>query len=137
MWQNRHRRTKTLSVALAPAGPTVTPKIALTAAERIARKWALRRSDLPTLLGRKPRTVRAWYEHAPAALDADVVERIGHLLAIYNGLHVVFGDEEFADAWIHKPNAAFGGDPPSAALLSGSFTALVRLRNYVDAAARA
>jgi hypothetical protein len=73
----------------------------------------------------------------PSALDADVLERIGHVLAIYNGLHAIFGDAIFADAWVHKPNAAFAGEAPIARILTGSFTALVQVRNYVDTAARA
>jgi uncharacterized protein (DUF2384 family) len=124
-------------IAVAAALPQIAPSVALTAIERIGDRWGLRKQDLPALLGRKPRTVRAWFERPPAALDLDVLERISHVLAIYNDLHLLFEDAEFADSWVQRPNAAFDGARPVEALLSGSFTTLVNVRNYLDAIVRA
>ena len=121
-----------MSVALQSRARPTSPKAALTALERIAERWKLRRQDIPALLGRKPRTVRSWFERAPAHLDADVVERIGHLVGIFDALHIVFGDANYADRWVHEPNAAFAGRPPVELLLSGAFTPLVEVHRYLQ-----
>lgn len=92
------------------------------------------RRDLPALLGRKPRTVRSWYERPPASLDNDVLERIGHIVAIYDALHTIFGDSAYADRWIHEPNQAFGSKKPAELILTGSFTALVDVHRYLQRA---
>ncbi len=119
--------------ALASA-PTIMPATALKAVERVAERWHLRRQDLPTLLGSKPRTVRSWYETTPAALDQDVLERIGHVVGIYDALHTIFDDSEYADRWIHEANLAFGGKRPAELMLTGSFTALVDVHRYLQRA---
>lgn len=121
---------------LAPVLPAIDPALALQAVERIGQAWGLRKHDLPALLGRKPRTVRSWFDRAPAALDGDLLERVGHLLAIYNALHLIFEDAAFADSWVHRPNDAFDGKAPLDVLLSGSFTALVQTRQYLERAIR-
>jgi uncharacterized protein (DUF2384 family) len=110
----------------------IAPATALKAAERVAQRWHLRRQDLPALLGSKPRTVRSWYDSAPAHLDQDVLERVGHLVGIYDALHTIFGDADYADRWVHEPNLAFGNKPPAELLLRGSFTALVDIHRYLQ-----
>ncbi|MDQ2680490.1 MAG: MbcA/ParS/Xre antitoxin family protein [Candidatus Eremiobacteraeota bacterium] len=67
-------------------------------------------------------------------MDRDSIERISHLLGVYDGLHRLFGDGEYADRWIHEPNAAFDAHTPAELLLTGSFTALVEVRRYVEQA---
>jgi uncharacterized protein (DUF2384 family) len=113
---------------------TIAPATALKATERVIERWHLRRQDLPALLGSKPRTVRSWYENTPAALDRDVLERISHIIGIYDALHIIFGDSDYADRWIHEPNLAFGGKKPADLMLSGSFTALVDVHRYLQQA---
>ena len=122
-----------MTIALDPT-PAIAPAAALSAAARLAERWHLRRQDLPVLLGSKPRTVRSWYENPPANLDRDVLERIGHLVGIYDALHTIFGDSDYADRWIHEPNRAFGDKRPADLLLSGSFTALVDVHRYLQQA---
>jgi uncharacterized protein (DUF2384 family) len=119
--------TTTLDPTLA-----IAPATALKAVERVTERWHLRRQDLPALLGSKPRTVRSWYENTPSALDQDVLERIGHLVGIYDALHTIFGDSDYADRWIHEPNLAFGEKKPADLMLSGSFTALVDVHRYLQ-----
>jgi putative toxin-antitoxin system antitoxin component (TIGR02293 family) len=122
-----------LLASLAPQ--TVSRSVALKALSRIAERWQLRRQDLSGLLGRVPgRTLRDWYERDRGQLSPDAIERISHIVAIYDGLHRLFGDSDYADRWIHNPNDAFGGSKPVELLLSGSFTALVNVRQYIDRA---
>lgn len=113
--------------------PPISPKVALEAVSQIADRWKLKQQDLPALLGTSPRTARAWYKSPPARLDRHVLERISHLLAIYNALNAVFG-MPFADQWIHQPNRAFGDRAPIELLRSGGFTELVDIRRYLDQA---
>lgn len=127
---------KPVTAALAPdLTPSTRPSVALKAVARLAEAWSLRRADLPTLLGAPGRTVRRWYESPPLALDRNVLERISHLLNIYNGAHAVFGD--YADRWMQKPNRAFGERPPIALLKTGTFSDLLELRRYIDYAGSA
>ncbi|MDQ2680484.1 MAG: MbcA/ParS/Xre antitoxin family protein [Candidatus Eremiobacteraeota bacterium] len=56
------------------------------------------------------------------------------MLGIYDGLHRLFGDADYADRWIHQPNQAFDGHAPSELLLTGTFTALVEVRCYIEQA---
>jgi len=121
-----------MSVAQHTSTATISPKAALVALERVAERWKLRRQDLSGLLGRKPRTVRSWYERTPAHLDGDVIERIGHVVGIFDALHTIFGDATYADRWVHEPNAAFSGRAPIELILSGSFTPLVEVHRYLQ-----
>lgn len=111
----------------------ISPKVALDALARIADRWKLKQQDLPALLGTSPRTVRAWYKSPPARLGPHVLERISHLLAIYNALNAIFG-MPFADEWVHQANRAFGDRAPIELLRSGGFTELVDIRRYLDQA---
>lgn len=113
--------------------PAIAPQVALEALSRIADRWKLKQQDLPALLGTSPRTVRAWYKSPPARLDRHVLERISHLLAIYNALNAVFGTP-FGDQWVHQRNHAFGDRAPIELLRAGGFTELVDIRRYLDQA---
>ncbi len=121
-------------IGLAHETPAVRRTVALKLLERVAEHWNLRKHHLPALLNRPPRTVRDWAENDRAPLEPDALERISHLLGIYDGLHRLYGDERFADQWVHRPNPAFGGHAPTELLLSGRFTALVEVRRYIEQA---
>ncbi|MDE2571482.1 MAG: DUF2384 domain-containing protein [bacterium] len=123
----------------APAVKVVTDisrSVALKAVGRIAERWGLGKPELARVLGMLPaRTVRDWFERdRNEPLPHDVVERISHLIGIYDGLHRLFGDDAYADRWIAIKNEAFGSREPRELLLSGSFTALVDIRRYVERA---
>jgi uncharacterized protein (DUF2384 family) len=121
-------------LAVANETPAIPRSVALKALERIAERWNLKRRQIPDLVGRPARTVRDWFDRDRGALEPDVNERISHLVGIYDGLHRLFGDGDYADRWIHEPNAAFAGHPPRDLLLSGRFTALVEVRRYIEQA---
>jgi uncharacterized protein (DUF2384 family) len=63
-----------------------------------------------------------------------VLERIGHVVGIYDALHPIFGDSDYADRWIHEANLAFGDKRPAELMLTGSFTALVDVHRYLQQA---
>jgi putative toxin-antitoxin system antitoxin component (TIGR02293 family) len=123
-----------MAILVPAATKSVTPKVAMKALGRLAERWKLKRNDIPQLLARPDRTVRRWFERDGGTLDPDVLERISHLVGIYDGLHRLFGDAAYADRWVHEPNAAFRNRRPLELLRSGSFTTLVQVRRYIEQA---
>lgn len=120
-----------------PTSVAIDAAIALTAMDRVAAAWGINRAQIARLLAVPERTLRAWHARPPARLDAVVLERISHLIAIYDGLHRLFGDDPYADRWPHEPNAAFAATAPLTLLLTGTFTNLVTLRLSIDQALQA
>ncbi len=113
----------------------VSRRVGMKAFQSLAEKWQIPRSDWPVLLGRSSTTtIRNWKENAKKPLDADVAERLSHLVSIYDGLHRLFGDSAYADAWIHEPNRAFGDQSPLERLLNGQFADLYEVRLYIEQA---
>ncbi|MBV8689635.1 MAG: DUF2384 domain-containing protein [Candidatus Eremiobacteraeota bacterium] len=110
--------------------PTNTAKVAVQAARYIADAWKLRRPDLAALLDVKPSTLRHWGDEPPALRDS-ILERVSHLIGIYDDLHRLFGDHPYADEWIRVRNAAFGDRTPLS-LMTHGFTELVRVRDYLE-----
>jgi len=119
------------AIPLVTEPPAISPATALKVMTRISERWKIERQQLASLIGIRPRTLRAWSEHAPIAIERDTLERISHLISIFDGLHVVF-DDDFADRWMHEPNTAFDGRTPLSLLLTGSFTNLIAVRQYVE-----
>jgi uncharacterized protein (DUF2384 family) len=64
----------------------------------------------------------------------DTLERISHLVAIWEDLSAIFGRGELARTWLKRDNADFGGRPPLKRLLRGYVQDLVFVRNYLDCA---
>ncbi len=116
-------------------------RVGMRAFVALAGRWKLSKGDWPILLGgRSANTIRHWVKAAEegterdVVLDADVQERLSHLVAIYDGLHRLFGDEAYADAWIRTPNQAFAGQTPLERMLTGQFSDLYEVRLYVERA---
>ena len=105
---------------------------------RLAQRWQLPRKSWPTILSRSARALDGWVSeiasNKEAKLDSDVEERLSHLIAIYDGLHRLFGDPAYADAWIRTPNRAFGGQQPIDKMLTGTFADLYEVRQYIERA---
>ena len=93
-----------------------SPRVALNAYERMADAWALTAEDSAVLLGVSARTVHRWFrEHCPDQLRSDTLERISHLIAIWDDLAAIFGRGEPARSWLKRDNADFGGSRPYSA----------------------
>ncbi len=112
-----------------------SPRVALNAYERMADAWGLTPEDSATLLGISARTVHRWFrEHRPDQMRSDTLERISHLIAIWEDLAAIFGRGEPARTWLKRDNADFGGRPPLQRMLHGYVQDLVFVRNYLDRA---
>lgn len=103
---------------------------------RIADLWALSVEEQMTLLGTPSRsTFFKWKRVKDVTLPKDTLERISYILGIYKALQILLPDEQAADAWIRKPNAAapFGGQSALDRMLSGHVSDLYVVRQYLDA----
>jgi len=107
---------------------------ALEAFFNIAKKWNLKDSQQMKLLGDVPSaTFYNWKKTKRGALTKDLLDRISYILGIYKALHLLFSDENQADAWIHKKNRAFSNYSALDVMLGGSIIDLARVRAYLDA----
>src|SRR5688572_32564866 len=77
---------------------------------RIMDVWGATNEQAQVLLGSPSRsTFFAWKKGEGGALSRDAFERISYVIGIYKALQILFADEARADAWVSKPNEAFGG----------------------------
>lgn len=126
-------------VAAPASGATSDARLAaagLRAFARIAAHWALTVDEQRRLLGEPPRSTFFAWRKAPeqAALPRDTLERLSLLLGIWKSLQILLPDAAAADAWVRKPNAAFGGASALAVMLAGNVGDLLRVRRWLDAA---
>jgi len=109
---------------------------ALRTVFRIAELWKLSVDEQITLLGMTSHSTFFKWKRAPdVTLPKDALERISYILGIYKALQILLPDEQAADAWIRKPNAAplFGGQSALHRMLSGHVSDLYVVRQYLDA----
>lgn len=96
--------------------------------------WGVDDAEARVLLGSPSRSTFYNYKRGQGgALSADMLERISYLLGIYKALQLLFVQPEQADAWMRKPNAAFGGRSALAHALGGKVIDLASIRGYLDA----
>jgi hypothetical protein len=71
----------------------------------------------------------------PLAPSRDLLERVGHLLAIHKNLRLLFPQErESAYRWMTLRNRAFDGRTPIEAIEEFGFVGLLMVRTYLDRA---
>jgi hypothetical protein len=109
---------------------------ALTAFFNITTAWHLSAEEERTLLGSPARsTFFKWKSDRAARLSSDTLERISYVMGIYKALRILLPTPESADAWIKKPNKAygFGGKSALERMLAGRVVDLADVRRYLDA----
>jgi hypothetical protein len=124
--------------------PRVPAATALKAFRTLAGLWGLGMHDQLTLLGLRETQKATYYRwlreiEAGAAdllLDRDPLDRIGHVLAIFEALGHLFQDPAQADTWVHRPNRhpLFQGRAPMVRLLGGGMADLIAVRAHLEAA---
>ncbi len=103
---------------------------------RIAELWSLSVEEQMTLLGQTARsTFFKWKRDANAVLPKDTLERISYIVGIYKALQLLLPNEQAADEWVKRPNAAppFAGKSALDRMLSGQVADLYIVRQYLDA----
>ncbi|MDQ6972321.1 MAG: MbcA/ParS/Xre antitoxin family protein [Mariprofundaceae bacterium] len=102
----------------------------------IMQTWKVIDSDARVLLGSPARsTFYNWKANPNVPLPHDTLERISYILGIYKALQVLLQNNEAADSWVKKPNAApiFNGQSALQRMLSGNLADLFVTRQYLDA----
>jgi hypothetical protein len=109
--------------------------VALRAFFRLVKLWGLTMEQARVLLGRPSRaTLYNWKAGRVRALPHDALQRISYLLGIHKALQILYSDPALADAWIQRPNAAFGGQSALERMLAGDVSDLAAVRAHLDAA---
>ncbi len=112
------------------------PRTSLTAKKaffRIVELWGVSNEHARLLLGHPSRTTFfAWKKGEGGNLPRDTFERISDVIGIYKALQVLFADAAQADAWVSKPNAAFGGRSALDRMIAGNMSDLHAVRAYLD-----
>jgi uncharacterized protein (DUF2384 family) len=97
--------------------------------------WKVDNHTARMLLGSPAeRTFFEWKRGKVAKLSEDTLRRIGYVAGIWKALQIVYSNPELADAWVKKPNRAFGGQSPLERMSAGDVTDLAAVREYIDAA---
>jgi hypothetical protein len=117
------------------AAATDRDGVALRGFFRLAELWGLSMEQARVLLGRPSRaTMYNWKAGRARTLPHDTLRRISYLLGIYKALQILYRDPQQADAWIRRPNAAFGNQSALERMLAGDMTDLAAVRAHLDAA---
>ncbi len=103
----------------------------------IAEKWRLSPDESMALLGHPSKsTSYNWKKgdlRQTTAHSFDLASRISYVLGIFKALEILYQRPEMADAWVRKPNAAFGGQSALARMCAGQMVDLAAVRDYLDA----
>lgn len=100
---------------------------------RVMEIWGATNEQAQVLLGAPSRSSYfAWKKGEGGTLSRDALERVSYVLGIYKALQILFADETRADAWISKPNAAFGGRSALDRMTAGNISDLHAVRAYLD-----
>lgn len=109
--------------------------VALRSFFRLVELWGLSMEQARVLLGRPARaTLYNWKAGRARSLPHDTLRRISYLLGIYKALQILYADPALADAWLKRPNAAFGGQSALERMLAGDVVDLAAVRAHLDAA---
>jgi Antitoxin Xre/MbcA/ParS C-terminal toxin-binding domain len=101
----------------------------------IAEKWRLTPDEAMTLLGKPGKgTYYNWKngQVGQIARSHDLQSRISYVLGIFKALEILYQRPEMADAWVRKPNKAFGGQSALDRMLGGQMIDLAAVRDYLD-----
>lgn len=108
------------------------------AASRLIEEWNLSPSDGLMLLGlscTEDQLLERFAHGEPMPDRRDVLDRIGHLLAIYKGLELLFPENpDVRSAWMRSPNRQFSGAAPIEIVRADGFVGLLDVRKVLDAA---
>jgi hypothetical protein len=100
---------------------------------RIMALWNVTNDQAQVLLGNPSRgAFFNWKKGEGGNLPRDAFERISYVIGIYKALQILFVDAAQADAWVSKPNDAFGGRSALNRMTAGNISDLHAVRAYLD-----
>jgi len=99
---------------------------------RVMEAWGVTNEQAQVLLGGPSRsTFFSWKKSEGGSLPRDAFERISYVLGVYKALQILFADRAQADAWVSKPNQAFGGQSALGRMTAGNVSDLHAVRAYL------
>ena len=105
---------------------------------RLFEHWGLSSDDQIAVLGLAAgsRAALSRYRRGePLAPSRDLLERVGHLLAVHKNLRLLFPqNRDLAYRWMGTRNRAFDGLTPVEAIRRWGFVGLLMVRTYLDRA---
>lgn len=105
---------------------------------RLFEKWELPTDQQLALLGisiDSRSTLTRYRRGEPVGPNRDLLDRIGHLLAIHKNLRLLFPRQpERIYGWMRQRNRAFEGRTPAEAVAEFGFPGLLMVRAYLDRA---
>jgi uncharacterized protein (DUF2384 family) len=114
-------------------GPEFDHQAAKRAFFRIMDAWGVSDAEAQVILGKPSRSAFYTYKKGEGGrLSADMLERISYVLGVYKALQLLFVQKEQADAWVKKPNQAFGGSSALQRMLGGLVADLAAVRTHLD-----
>ena len=101
--------------------------------------WGVSHSDKLILLALpdsvKVRSVRKYYSGEPLPENAQVFERIDHLMGIADALRTSFPlNYQMAAFWLNRKNQRFNNQTPLEFMLQGGLNSVVAVRTHLDCA---
>jgi hypothetical protein len=131
----RSSALRPLPGVLEATAPPERDAVAIRAFFRLADLWGLTMEQARVLLGQPSRaTAYNWKAGKVRGLPFDTVRRISYLLGIWKALQILYAEPALADAWLQRPNAAFGGQSALQRMLAGDVADLAAVRAHLDAA---
>jgi hypothetical protein len=101
---------------------------------RIMEIWGVDDVRARSLLGDPPDDLlRQWRNGTSASVTEDVLQRVGHVGAIWSSLEILYSDSANADGWVRRPNKHFGGVSPIEHMLRG-VQEMSAVRQYLEEA---
>jgi len=106
------------------------------AVTRLFNLWKLNAADQLSLLGLSETNRIALQRYAKGealAANRDLLERVGHLLAIHKSLKLLYPhNPEIVSGWMSSPNAKFDGATPVEVVRRFGFAGLLMVRGTLD-----
>ena len=110
-------------------------QVGLRAFFAIADRWGLSPDEAMALLGRPGRTTFYNWKKGhvgQVAHSHDLETRLSYVLGIFKALEILYQRPEMADAWVRRPNEAFGGQSALDRMSAGQIVDLAAVRDYLD-----
>ena len=103
---------------------------------KLLEHWQLSAEDQLALLGLSPESrvsLKRYREGGALSDSRDLLDRVGHLLAIHKSLRILFPqNRELAYRWMSTRNNDFQRLSPVEVVKQYGFTGLVMVRSYLD-----
>ena len=106
------------------------------AVARLFEQWELNSADSLALLGFSESNriaLQRYKEGEPLAPNRDLLDRVGHLLAIYKSLKLLYPkNKEISQRWMISANRKFAGSAPIEVARRFGLPGLVMIRGTLD-----